>query len=853
MQMLAAQSVTLAGRGPFRRALALAALLLIFGLLAAPAYADRGSKYFNEGRKAEARGDSDAALVSYEKALDAVPESMQYKSAARRMRFQAAMMHVDRGHKLRNAGKLEEALKEFERAFAIDPSSDIAEQELRRTLAMIEAKSAGQKEAAQGLTPRQQAEAETLRKLEQVEGPIELTPPSRAPITLHATNDSKMLFETIGKLAGINVLFDQDYQGRRVTIDLNQVTLEQALDNLAAITKALWKPLTGNTILVYPDTKRRDQEPQVIKTFYLSNTIQPNELTELAQVIRNLLDAQKVQQVNSQNAIIIRDTPDKIAIVEKLVNDIDKAKPEVIVDVAVLQVTRDFSRQLGIFPGSPGLAVGAAFTPGGLTTTTTTPSTNASGTTTTTTTTGTTSSTTSGVTLGRLAHLSTHDWSVVLPGGALNALLSDSKARLLQNPQVRASDGSTARLRIGSRVPVATGSFQPGIGGVGINPLVNTQFQYLDVGVILEVTPRVHADREVYMKMHIEISAVTSHVNIGGIDQPIIGQRTVEEEIRLREGETNVIGGIMEEQKQNSISGIPGLSQIPLLKYLFSNTTSTVSEDEVIILMTPHVVRLPVITALNMRGIDVGTQTNIAVRTRAASAVPGPVPGGAAPGAETPPPGAVVPSVTPGAGAGQKPPSTPLPIPSTAPSTPPTGAKPGGLPGTGPTPAAPAPPPAPATQPTPPAGAAAPAPDSTPAAAPSLRFDSAIYSQPMGSTFPVNIRIDNAQNVFSVPFQLFYDAKILKIVNILNGDFLGRDGQAVAVVQRVDDQNGVATITLTRPPGTAGISGSGVLATVSFQATAGGQSSLNILRSAARDASQQPVSVGGAQTRVIIR
>lgn len=837
MQLLAAQSITRLSR--LRRRGCLALLLLTATVVSIPAAADRGSKFLKEGRKAEQRGDYDAALVLYEKAVDAEPGSVQYKTSARRIRFQAAITHVDRGHKLRNSGKLEEALKEFERALAIDPSSDIAEQEIRRTLAMIEARSTAPAPATKALTPRQQAEAEMQQRLADIEGPVELTPPSRAPITLHATNDSKMLFETIGKLAGINVLFDQDYQGRRITLDLNVVTLEQALDNLTVITKTLWKPLTSNTILVYPDTKRRDQEQQVIKTFYLSNTIQPNELTELSQVIRNLLDAQKVQQVNSQNAIVIRDTPDKIAVIEKLLNDIDKAKAEVLIDVAVLQVARDRSRTLGLYPGSPGLTIPATFTPGGVQATTTT----GTGTTTTTT----TSTTTSGaVPLARLGRLSAGDWSMILPGATLNLLLSDANSRLLQNPQVRASDGVTARLRIGERVPVATGSFQPGIGGVGINPLVNTQFQYLDVGVILEITPRVHGDGEVSMKMRVEISSVTSRVNIGGIDQPIIGQRTVEEEIRLKEGETNVLGGIMQTQRGSTVSGVPGLSQVPLLKYLFSSVSQVESDSEVLILMTPHIVRLPMITALNLRGIDVGTQTNIAVRTKAASAVPSAIPGGGVPvRMETPQAPAtlpVKPGATPGAGA--------------APAT--------MAPGTAPAAVAPAKPPAgDAARPETPRGEtpaqareAAPARPSETAPAPSapaFRFDSAVYSQPVGNTFLVNIRIDNAENIHSVPFQLYYDVKQLKVANILNGDLLGRDGQAVAVIQRVDDQNGVATITLTRPPGSAGVSGSGVLATVSFQALAPGQSALNILRSAARDASQQPVTLAGAQTRVIVR
>jgi len=376
---------------------------------------------------------------------------------------------------------------------------------------------------------------------------------------------------------------------------------------------------------------------------------------------------------------------------------------------------------------------------------------------------------------------------------------------------------------------------------VGINPLVNTQFQYLDVGVILEITPRVHGDGEVSMKMRVEISSVTSRVNIGGIDQPIIGQRTVEEEIRLKEGETNVLGGIMQTQRSSTLSGVPGLSQVPLLKYLFSSVNQVESDSEVLILMTPHIVRLPAITALNLRGIDVGTQTNIAVRTKAASAVPSAIPGGGVPlRMETPQAPAtlpVKPAATPGAGAA--PGTAPAAV---APAKPPAGEAP--LPET------------PRGETPPQAREAAPArPSETAPAptAPALRFDSALYSQPVGNTFLVNIRIDNAENIHSVPFQLYYDVKQLKVVNILNGDLLGRDGQAVAVIQRVDDQNGVATITLTRPPGSAGVSGSGVLATVSFQALAPGQSALNILRSAARDASQQPVSLAGAQTRVMVR
>ncbi len=830
-------------------------VLLIVVLLAAPAQAGPGKKYFDQGRKAETAGDFDQALVLYERAAREEPRQAQYVMAARRMRFQAAMVHVDRGHKLRDAGKLAEAVQEFERAFAIDPGSAIAEQELRRTLPMLEAQRAGQPAVAaprieeKGKSPRELAEADQQRRLAEVEGPVVLTPPSRAPITLRATNDSRILFETIGKLAGINVLFDPDYSGRRITIELNNVTLEQALDHVAVLTKSLWKPLTTNTILVYSEQKRRDHEQQVVKTFYLSNVTQPAELTEVAQTLRNLLEMLKLQQVTAQNAIVVRDTPDKVAVAEKIIADIDKSRAEIVIDVAVLQVRRDRSREIGLYPGSPGLNIPVSFTPRGVTTTT------GSGDQQTTTSSG-------PIPLTRLRRLSSGDWSVVLPGGALTLLLSDGSARLLQNPQVRASDGQSAKLRIGERIPIATGSFQPGIGGVGINPLVNTQFQYTDVGVNVDITPRVHGEREISMKIKVEVSSVTNRVNIGGIDQPVIGQRTIEEDLRLREGEMNVLGGIIENQVTNSLSGIPGLSQIPLLKYLFSSTRTELAENEVLIVMTPHIVRLPQITALNLRGIDVGTATNVQVRTRPMVEAP-PLPAGggvapvggtvapatpAAPPVTTPPPAGVTPPATtpPESPAGPRPaaPGAATPIPGATPTAPgtttPDSAAPGAAPGPTPPPAAKA-----ETEPEEPE-------EMVPSYA-SLHYGEGSYTVPFGNVFNVDIQVQDAKNIASVPFQLHFDPKLLKLVNIVDGSFLKRDGQTVAIVQNVDNEKGTATITLTRPPGTRGMSGQGVLATVSFQATGRGQGALNILRVAARDPASRLVEIRGARVPVTVK
>ena len=588
------------------------AFVLFLGLFCFAVFAANGDKEYKEGQKAEDQHNWDEAFKFYQQALKQSPDDPRFLVATGRTRFNAAAKHVENGSKLVSLGSLKEALAEFEQASAIDPSNDAARQEISKTLALIdERKAAGQPE--QGLLPKQSSELDTAQ------GPPVLKPLSQAPINLKITNESKVIFETIGKLAGINVLFDPDFVSKRITVELSAVSLSDALDQTALITKTFWKVLTSNTILVIPDTavKRREQEEQVIKTFYLSNPISPQELTEAVTAIRTLLETRRIQQINSLNAIIIRDTPDRVAIAEKIIQDIDKAKPEVVVDVAVLEVRRDKSRQLGLYPtsgSSPGIQTAATYNPAGTSGTT--------GTTGTTGATGTTGSTTNlgnTIRLNNLGRISTSDYSITMPGASLNALMGDSNTKVLQRPEVRASDGQKATLRIGDRVPVATGSFQPGVGSTGVNPLVNTQFQYIDVGVNLDITPKVHSNNEISLKVRVEVSQVTGESNIGGISQPVIGQRIIDHDIRLKEGEVNILGGLIQTQTTKSLSGVPGLSQIPFLKYFFSNITDKVSEDEVLIVLTPHTIRRPDILPFNLKALDVGTEGDVHLRSEPTS------------------------------------------------------------------------------------------------------------------------------------------------------------------------------------------------------------------------------------------
>src|SRR5258708_19068142 len=364
-------------------------------------------------------------------------------------------------------------------------------------------------------------------------------------MTIKSTADSKVIYETVGKIAGINILFDPDYTSRQIKVDLNSVSLEEALQIVALESKTFWRPVTPNTIFVAADNpaKRKELVQSVIKTFYLSNLSQPTELQDVVNTLRQILEIQRIQPLPSEGAIVVRGEPDQIAMAQKLVNDLDRSKPEVIVDVAVMQINRDKNRTLGI---SPPTSATVQLQPN-VTTSTTSGGTSTTGST----------STSSGINLNSLANLNATDFQVTISQATATALFSDSNTKLIQNPQIRSVDGQKASLKIGDRIPIATGSFQPGIGGVGINPLVNTQFQCQDVGVNVEVTPRVHSNGDVTLKIVMDISSVTGQSNIGGITQPIIGQRQAGHERRFRDGEANVLCGNLQDLPPKNLPPLP--------------------------------------------------------------------------------------------------------------------------------------------------------------------------------------------------------------------------------------------------------------------------------------------------------
>ena len=761
-------------------------LLLCLRLPVVGKSTDSAKGLYEKGADAEARQNYEQAFDYFKQAYELKPKDLRYRTAFERTRFYSAASHVHRGQILRDNGKLDEALLEFQKGLEIDPSSFIAQQEMKRTQQMI-------KEAQNPQPQASAAGASALRRrLESAQGPVELAAISNVPITLKVTEKSNVIYETVGKLAGINVLFDPDYTPRQVRIELNGVSLEDALGIISFETKTFWRPVTPNTIFVAQDNpaKRKELEQNVIKTFYLSNLSQPTELQDVVNAMRTILEVSRIQQLPSQGAIVVRGTPDQMVLAQKLVDDLDKARPEVLIEVAVMQVSKDRMHTIGINPPTS-LTVQLQNNINSTSTTTTT-------------TTG--SSSTGGLNLNSIANLTANDFQVTIPQATATALLSDTNTKLIQNPQIRALDGQKATLKIGDRVPVATGSFQPGIGGVGINPLVNTQFQYLDVGVNIDITPRVHSGGEVSLKMSLDVSAVTSYVSIGGISQPVIGQRKIEHEIRLKDGEVNLLGGIMEDHQTKALSGIPGLASIPILKYLFSQTNTDHSENEIVFALIPHIIRGPDISHSGADMLDVGTANGISLRMSTSR-----------------PANTVVPP-SPGTGAQASPVAAPQ-TPGTMPSSP-QGKSASGI-----------------------------SPQGQPAQNQlgTFTFDPPTLSQAKGSTFTVNVMLSGGQNVYSVPVQLNYDPNQVQVVNVSNGGFLSQDGQAVALVHRDDPVTGTLQVTATRPPGAGGVSGQGVVVTLTLMAKGAGQSALTITRGGARDPAMQPIAMSGAQAAINIQ
>jgi general secretion pathway protein D len=770
-----------------------------------PVHAESASSFYKQGVSAEAKEDYDTAYTDFQKAFSLEPKDVRYRVSFYRMRTTAAMQHATKGRKLFDAGDMKGALAEYLRAAEIDPSNETVQQQIVKI-------NQQQGSAAQPTEIPLPVIASRSEDTQTVAAPVDLKPVSTEPLTLHMSEDAKIIYQAVCKAAGVNVLFDQGYNSKRVQVDLVNVSLLEALRIVGTISNTFWRPVTSNTIFVAENTraKRTELDEQAVQTFYLTNAWQQNDLNDVQTALRNVLPNAKVYGVASQNAIVMRGTPDELLLAQKLINNLDKARAEVVVDIAVMEVSKNWQRTLGLaWPSSASVALQSTSTSSSSSTTTTTSTT---------------------PTVYDLANLKASNLAVTISTLQANLLLSDSNTKILDNPRIRCTDQQKATMKIGQRIPIATGSYSTGTSTTVTSSLVNTQFQYIDVGINIEMTPTIHYDRDVTLKIKIEDSSENGSSTISGVTEPIIAQKTSEQVIRLREGEASVLSGMMNKSEILSWNGVPGLSSIPGLKYLFGSKDRQLQEDEVVFLVIPHVVRTQELSSANLRAIDTGAGTSVELR-REQPAVQAP---GAVPAATT----SSSPAAAPAAG-GRAAQSQLGAIHATT---------------------AEAAAPAAMAQLQAAANSSA---DAMAAKAPVAASASAatgasfVLSSPAGqissgATFKIPVTLNNAVEVTAAPLQISYDAAKVSLVSVESGELLGRDGQPLALVHR-DDGAGTITLNVARPPGATGVSGSGVVCILSFTAKAAGDSEVVITRPAVLNSAQQIVTAQGARATIHVK
>src|SRR5882757_3006885 len=499
-------------------------LLFVISLNYEVLCAESAKSLYKKGLAAERREDLEVAYRDYGAALSKTPEDIRYKLAMERVRATAAAQHIRRGEAIEKENHSKAALVEFLRALEIDPGNALASQDIQKAKDEIDKKDR--------VLP--ESDGPSAEDLDKPGPPVHLDLIGTEPITLHMTEQSTILYQTIGRIAGLTVLIDPDTVSKRVTIDLKDATVTEALRALGDLSNSFWKASTHNAIYIAPDTrtKRTQLEQLAVRTFYLSNATQQSDLNDIITALRNVLPPTgKMFAVQGQNAIVVRGTPDEILLAKNLIVSLDTPKPEVLVDIYVMEVRSDKVRNIGVSP------------PTSLTVTSS-----------------------STATLNQVGRSSSYSYSIGQAQAEL--LLTDSDTRVLQNPSVRAVDGQKASLKIGQKIPIATGSYSTATSAT--TSAVQTQFQYIDVGVNVDMTPTIHDDRDVTMKLSVEVSSQSGTSTIDSVAEPIISQEKAEQVVRLKDGEVSILAGLVKEQTNHTVSGTPGLGELPLMKYMFS-------------------------------------------------------------------------------------------------------------------------------------------------------------------------------------------------------------------------------------------------------------------------------------------
>lgn len=782
---------------------------------------------FRKGRDAARTGDWDAAVTYYTAALQASPDNAEYKIELERATQNAAREHITRARDLETKDQLDAALIEYRRAAELDPANRLASSraaELERTI----------RDRIERSRPK--PEIEKLRQAARAQASPVLNPADRTPLKMNFNNSGvKDILNFIGTSSGINIQYDQSFVDKPYTVTLDGVPLEQALQQILSINGLFYKVLNPSTIVVAPDTPANHQkyDDLVLQVFYLSHA----DTQEVSQALNTLMRIQAqftpaIYPNKTSNTIAVRAPASIVQVAEKLIRALDKPRAEVVIEVQILEVNRGRAKQFGI--NLSDYSLGLTFSPevsppntSGTVPPTPPPPFN----------------------LNTISQgISTADFYLTVPTAFVKFLETDSRTKQLAKPQLRGSEGTELTLNLGDQIPIVQTVFGAAAAG-GFANIPQSSFTYKDVGINMAMTPRVTYEGDIILDLSIESNNLGPSVSVAGQDIPSFGSRRVKTRLRLREGESNLLAGLLKDDQRKILSGFPGLIRVPGLRSLFGATNDEVSQTDIVMLLTPHVVRTHELTIDDLAPIYIGTSQNVGL-SGPPPLIQGPPADDALPpvaGTQPPPPVTQPgPITTPTPQFLPPPAGTPVPSTAVPPTVPPAGVNPTTPPGAAPTgpPATPtAPPPFPIA---PPVGAAPPttqppspgaprdplAPAAPPTAAATSPAQVTITApqefRTAGGPYTVPLAIGNASRVSMLTLTVTYNPNVLRLRTVQEGTFMRQGTVQASFTPRIDAASGRVDIAVTRTGDQAGASGSGLLAALLFDAIGPGNSLIQV-------------------------
>jgi general secretion pathway protein D len=785
------------------------------------------SRAFHRGQDAARTGDWDLAVTEYTKAVQENPDKAEYKIQLERAMQTAAQEHISRGREFEDKDNLDSALAEYRRAAELDSSNRLAAAKVTE----LEKKIRDRIEAT-----RPKARIDTLRDQARAMGQplIDLT--TRLPSLKFNNASLRDILNFVATQSGINISYDQTYTDRAYTIVLEDVTVEQALQQIMLANQLFYKVLNPKTILVIPDNAQNHAkyDDLVVRVFYISHA----DVAELAQIINSMMRIATmpvqptVLQNKTANTITVRATAPVVEIIEKLIRANDKPRAEVVIDVQILEVNRQRLKRLGLNLSE--YALGGTFSPE-------VAPPNTSG--------GFPPANPPPFNLNTISQgVSTADFYLTVPTAVLRFLATDSQTKLIAKPQLRGAEGAKLTLNLGDDIPVVQTVFGAAVAG-GFANIPQSSFTYRTVGIIVEMTPRVTYEGDIKLDMSLESSALGPSISVAGQEVPSFSSRKVTTTLRLREGESNLLAGLLRDDQRKILTGFPGLINVPVLRSLFGQTNDEVTQSDIVMLLTPRIIRTHELTAEDLAPIFIGTQQNVGlggppplITPPAGGAEQPQVPAAGATGTNAPTvagrPGEQLPPVA--APAGAQNPNPPVPaggatrpgIQPPQPATPPAGT----------VPPLPVPPPGtgvPATNPpagvTPPRDPNAPVPIAPGPPGTTATPVQIIVTPPAGGEFRVAggpyltpLSINNASRVATISLTVTFNPAVVRVRNVQEGTFMRQGGTTVSFTPKIDNAAGRVDISVTRTADQIGASGGGLIGSLFFDAVGTGSSMIQV-------------------------